>query len=94
MGSESKQVPEMKNPADAGEALNELLENGEISAEAYAEYSTTADAALSLSTGSSLLTRQAAMFDHITLRMPDLAVANAALAALLLAGVTGLLRKT
>jgi hypothetical protein len=66
MGSESKQVPEVKNPADASEALNELLERGEISAEAYAEYSATADAALSFSTGSSPHTRQASMFDHIT----------------------------
>ena len=51
MGSESKQVPEMKNPADASKALNELLERGEISAEAYAEYSATADAVHSLSIG-------------------------------------------
>ena len=68
MGSESKQVPEMKNPADASEALDELLEHGEISAEAYAEYSATADAALSLSTDISPHTRQASMFDHITLQ--------------------------
>ena len=33
--------------------LNELLERGEISAEAFAEYSATADAALSLNSPSS-----------------------------------------
>ena len=73
----------MKNPADASETLNELLERGEISAEAYAEYSATADAALSLSTGSSPHTRQASMFDHITLRVADLASASSAFAAAL-----------
>src|SRR5205085_12630897 len=83
MGSESKQVPETKNPADASEALNELLERGEISAEAYAEYSATADAALSSSTGSSPHTRQASMFDHITLRVTDLAIASSAIATVL-----------
>jgi catechol 2,3-dioxygenase-like lactoylglutathione lyase family enzyme len=83
MGSESKHVPEMKNPADAGEALNELLEGGEISAEAYAEYSATADAALSSSSGSGPQTRQASMFDHLTLRVADLAIASSALAAVL-----------
>jgi catechol 2,3-dioxygenase-like lactoylglutathione lyase family enzyme len=83
MGSESKQAPETKNPAGANEALNELLERGEISAEAYAEYSATADAALSLSTGSSPHTRQTAMFDHIALVVADLAIANSALGVLL-----------
>jgi catechol 2,3-dioxygenase-like lactoylglutathione lyase family enzyme len=81
MGSESKQVPETKNPADAGEALNELLERGEISAEAYAEYSATADAALSSSTDSGPQTGQTSMFDHITLRVADLATARSAFAA-------------
>jgi catechol 2,3-dioxygenase-like lactoylglutathione lyase family enzyme len=55
--------------------LNELLEDGEISPEAYAEYAATADAALSLRTD--------AMFDHITLRVADLAAARNAFAALL-----------
>jgi catechol 2,3-dioxygenase-like lactoylglutathione lyase family enzyme len=83
MGSESKQVPDVKNQADAGEALDELLERGEISAEAYAEYSATADAERSLSTGSRPNTRQAAMFDHITLRVADLAIASRVFAAAL-----------
>jgi catechol 2,3-dioxygenase-like lactoylglutathione lyase family enzyme len=83
MGSESKQVSEVKNPTDANETVNELLERGEISAEAYAEYSGTADAELSLRTGSGPHTRQAAMFDHITLRVADLARASSALTALL-----------
>src|ERR1700674_4508276 len=83
MGSESKQAPEMKNPASANEALNELLERGEISAEAYAEYSATADAALSSSTDSGPQTGHAAMFDHITLRAADLPVASTALTAVL-----------
>ena len=83
MSSEWKLGPELKNPADASEALNELLERGEISAEAYAEYSATADAALSSSTGSSPHTRQASMFDHITLRVADLAIASSAFAAVL-----------
>ena len=60
MSNQSNQTPEL-NRADTSEApmtgedrfvdvrarLNELLERGEISAEAFAEYSTTADAALS-----------------------------------------------
>jgi catechol 2,3-dioxygenase-like lactoylglutathione lyase family enzyme len=83
MGRESKQVPEMKNPADASEALNGLVERGEISAEAYAEYSATSDAALSVNTDTSPHTRRTAMFDHITLRVADLAIAGSALAALL-----------
>jgi len=83
VSSESKQVPELKNPADASEALNELLERGEISAEAYAEYSTTADAAPWSSDGGSPHTPRAGMFDHITLRVADLAVASSPLAALL-----------
>jgi catechol 2,3-dioxygenase-like lactoylglutathione lyase family enzyme len=55
--------------------LNKLLEDGEISPEAYAEYAATADAALSLSTD--------AMFDHVTLRVADLPAARNAFAALL-----------
>jgi catechol 2,3-dioxygenase-like lactoylglutathione lyase family enzyme len=83
VSSESKRGPGLKNPADAGEALNELLERGEISAEAYAEYSATADVALSSSSGSSPHPRQASMFDHITLRVADLAIASSAFAAVL-----------
>jgi catechol 2,3-dioxygenase-like lactoylglutathione lyase family enzyme len=55
--------------------LNELLEDGEISPEAYAEYAATADAALSLGAD--------AMFDHVTLRVADLPAARNALAAVL-----------
>jgi catechol 2,3-dioxygenase-like lactoylglutathione lyase family enzyme len=55
--------------------LNELLEHGEISPEAYAEYAATADAALSLNAD--------AMFDHVTLRVADLAAAHSSFAALL-----------
>jgi catechol 2,3-dioxygenase-like lactoylglutathione lyase family enzyme len=55
--------------------LNELLERGEISPEAYAEYAATADAALSLRTD--------ALFDHITLRVADLAAVRGSFAALL-----------
>jgi catechol 2,3-dioxygenase-like lactoylglutathione lyase family enzyme len=83
MDSESKQVPEMKNPADASETLNELLERGEISAEAYAEYSAIADAAPSSSTDNGPQTGQASMFDHITLRVADLAIARSALTTVL-----------
>jgi catechol 2,3-dioxygenase-like lactoylglutathione lyase family enzyme len=83
MGSESKQASETKNPAGANEALNELLERGEISAEAYAEYSATADAAPSSSTDSGPKTGQASMFDHITLRVADLATARSAFATVL-----------
>jgi catechol 2,3-dioxygenase-like lactoylglutathione lyase family enzyme len=73
----------MKNPADASEALNGLLERGEISAEAYAEYSATAEAAFSSGAGVSPHTRQAAMFDHITLRVADLPMASSAFATVL-----------
>ena len=83
MGSKSKQVPDEKNPAATDATLDELLERGEISAEAYAEYSATADAAFSLSTGSSPHTRQTAMFDHIALVVADLVIANSALGVLL-----------
>jgi catechol 2,3-dioxygenase-like lactoylglutathione lyase family enzyme len=83
MGSESKQVPDLKNTADAGETLNGLLERGEISAEAYAEYSATADAAFSSGADISPDTRKGGMFDHITLRVADLPMASSALAALL-----------
>ena len=63
--------------------LNELLERGEISPEAYAEYAATADAALPTSMETGAQTRQAAMFDHVTLRVPDLAIASVAFAAIL-----------
>jgi hypothetical protein len=54
MNSQSNQVPGPNRASDDARAktlarLNELLEQGEISPEAYAEYSTTADAALSAS---------------------------------------------
>jgi catechol 2,3-dioxygenase-like lactoylglutathione lyase family enzyme len=83
MGSKSKQVPDVKNPAVTGETLNELLERGAISAEAYAEYSAAADAALSVNTDISPHTRRTAMFDHITLRVADLATASRVFAAAL-----------
>ena len=83
MGSESKQVPQMKNPADSGETLNGLLERSEISPEAYAEYSAAADVALSSNAGGSPHTPRAGMFDHITLRVADLVVASSAFAAVL-----------
>ncbi len=75
MGSESKQAPQMKNPADAGETLDGLLERGEISPEAYAEYSAAADIALSSNAGGSPHAPRAGMFDHLTLRVADLVVA-------------------
>jgi catechol 2,3-dioxygenase-like lactoylglutathione lyase family enzyme len=55
--------------------LNELLETGEISPEAFAEYAATADAALAPA--------QPRVFDHITLRVPDLAAADGAFKAAL-----------
>ena len=81
MGSESKQAPQMKNPADAGETLDGLLERGEISPEAYAEYSAAADIALSSNAGGSPHAPRAGMFDHLTLRVADLVVASSAFAA-------------
>jgi hypothetical protein len=76
MGRESKPVQQL-NRADASEApmtgedrlaevparLNELLERGEISPEAYAEYAAVADAALSSSTDSSPRMREAEIAD-------------------------------
>jgi catechol 2,3-dioxygenase-like lactoylglutathione lyase family enzyme len=96
MSSKSKPVREV-NPADAGEGrkaseerfeevpaqLNELLERGEISPEAYAEYAATADVALASRTDNSPHTRQVAMFDHITLRVADQETASTALTAVL-----------
>ena len=64
--------------------LNELLERGEISPEAYAEYAAAADVALASRTDSSPHTRkQSAMFDHLTLRVADLETATTAFAAVL-----------
>jgi hypothetical protein len=76
MNSQSNQSPEM-NRVDSSEGpmtgedrlaevparLNELLERGEISPEAYAEYAAVADAALSSSTDSSPRMREAEIAD-------------------------------
>ena len=50
MNRQSNEAPMLGDDrlANAPARLNELLERGEISAEAFAEYSATADAALSL----------------------------------------------
>jgi catechol 2,3-dioxygenase-like lactoylglutathione lyase family enzyme len=63
--------------------LNELLERGEISPEAYAEYAAAADVALAARRDSSPHTRRHAMFDHITLRVADLAAASTGFTAVL-----------
>jgi catechol 2,3-dioxygenase-like lactoylglutathione lyase family enzyme len=64
--------------------LNELLERGEISPEAYAEYAAAADVALASRTDSSPHTRkQPGRFDHLTLRVADLETATAAFTAVL-----------
>ncbi|MCW2966093.1 MAG: Glyoxalase/bleomycin resistance protein/dioxygenase [Actinomycetia bacterium] len=73
----------MSNESTPGTKLNELLERGEISPEAYAEYTAAADTALSSTTDSSPHARQDAMFDHITLRVADLAAATIAFMAVL-----------
>ena len=52
--------------------LNELLERGEISREAYAQYA-AADSALSSSAESSPRTREVPLFHHLSLRVGDLA---------------------
>jgi catechol-2,3-dioxygenase len=63
----------MNGESTAGRELNELLESGEISPEAYAEYA-----------DSSPQTRaESAMFDHLNLRVGDLATVDAAFTALL-----------
>jgi catechol 2,3-dioxygenase-like lactoylglutathione lyase family enzyme len=54
--------------------LNELLERGEISPEAYAEYAAPDDATQ---------TRRSATFDHVTLRVAELATAGAAFTPML-----------
>jgi catechol 2,3-dioxygenase-like lactoylglutathione lyase family enzyme len=73
----------VSNKSTPGPKLNELLERGEISPEAYAEYVATADATLSVSTDDAPHTRRSAMFDHVTLRVAELATAGAAFTAVL-----------
>ena len=63
----------MSGESKTGHELNELLERGEISPEAYAEYA-----------NSTPHTRvESAMFDHLTLRVGDLATVDAAFTAML-----------
>jgi catechol 2,3-dioxygenase-like lactoylglutathione lyase family enzyme len=64
----------MSNESTANPKLNELLERGEISPEAYAEYSAEEAAAH---------THRPAMFDHVTLRVAEPATAGAAFTAML-----------
>ena len=65
----------MSDKSKAGQELNELLERGEISPEAYAEYA-----------NSTPHTRvESAKFDHLTLRVGDLATVDAAFTAMLAA---------
>src|SRR5712692_10704493 len=65
----------MSGKSKTGHELNELLERGEISPEAYAEYA-----------NSTPHTRvESAMFDHLTLRVGDLATFDAAFTAMLAA---------
>ncbi len=74
----------MSSTSGPGRELNELLERGEISPEAYAEYAATADVALASRTDGCPHTRkQSAMFDHLTLRVADLETATTAFAAVL-----------
>jgi catechol 2,3-dioxygenase-like lactoylglutathione lyase family enzyme len=73
----------MSSTSGPGRELNELLERGEISPEAYAEHA-AADVALGSRVDSSPHTRkQSAMFDHLTLRVADLEAATTAFAAVL-----------
>ncbi len=65
-----------KSKSEIPARLNELLERGEISPEAYAEYAATADA-------HSGFRAEATTFDHVTLRVDDLPAARSAFAALL-----------
>ena len=58
MSSQSNKSPELKEANTS--KLNELLERGEISPEAFAEYSATADAALSSTLDSSAHTHNTA----------------------------------
>jgi catechol 2,3-dioxygenase-like lactoylglutathione lyase family enzyme len=62
----------MSRKSKPSQELNELLERGELSPEAYAEYAATAEHR-----------REAAMFDHITLRVADLEAATTAFMAVL-----------
>jgi catechol 2,3-dioxygenase-like lactoylglutathione lyase family enzyme len=73
----------MSSKSGPGRELNELLERGEISPEAYAEYAATADVALASRTDNSPHMRQSSMFDHITLRVADLETATNAFAPVL-----------
>ncbi|MDX6467900.1 MAG: hypothetical protein QOI27_2940 [Gaiellaceae bacterium] len=73
----------MSSTSGPGRELNELLERGEISPEAYAEYAAAADVALASRTDSSAHARRPAMFDHVTLRVADLATATLAFTAVL-----------
>jgi catechol 2,3-dioxygenase-like lactoylglutathione lyase family enzyme len=62
----------MRGTSGPERELNELLERGEISREAYAE-----------AAGSSYMRKRPAMFDHVTLRVADLGTAGAGFAAVL-----------
>jgi catechol 2,3-dioxygenase-like lactoylglutathione lyase family enzyme len=73
----------MSSKPGPGRELNELLERGEISPEAYAEYAATADVALAARADSSPHTRPFAMFDHVTLRVADLETASTSFTAVL-----------
>src|SRR5467141_3143046 len=65
----------MSGKSKTGHELNELLERGEISPEAYAEYADSTRHARV----------ESAMFDHLTLRVGDLATVDAAFTAMLAA---------
>ncbi|MCW2976697.1 MAG: Glyoxalase/bleomycin resistance protein/dioxygenase [Actinomycetia bacterium] len=74
----------MSSTSGPGRELNELLERGEISPEAYAEYAAAADVALaSRADNGPHVRKQPAMFDHITLRVADLERASTAFGAVL-----------
>ena len=62
--------------------LDELLERGEISREAYAEYAAAAETALARTALNGGRARNA-VFDHITLRVSDLAAGSIPFAAVL-----------
>jgi len=65
----------MSSKSEPGRELNELVERGEISPEAYAEYAATA--------GSPHTRQQPATFDHVALRVADVAAASAAFTTVL-----------
>jgi catechol 2,3-dioxygenase-like lactoylglutathione lyase family enzyme len=74
----------MNSTSGPGRELNELLERGEISPEAYAEYAAAADVALaSRADDGPHARKQSAMFDHLTLRVADLERASTAFTAVL-----------